>query len=244
MRKYCHDMKQLERLDCVWNSMRWWENIIMINRNSRLYLEFHTSGCLFNKDGVGWIGGGGGGAGGGGGGRGGEGEGIDWMWSNLIWRVNVWIALSYRWWRIWSAFQHGHVTATVPGVSMGTDRSWRHCWASHHVMYVSDLLRSPLILNRGKPSDSQWKSPIYIGILGMLSLLPVCNTFDVINWDYSLIEKRKEKNAVYFSLHLQWHYLLNCEVTAFVFICPSADDNNNATNAAVSSSLVSAIQRR
>ena len=48
----------------------------MINRNSRLYLEFHTSGCLFNKDGVGWIGGG---AGGGGRGRGGEGEGIDWM---------------------------------------------------------------------------------------------------------------------------------------------------------------------
>ena len=83
-------------------------------------------------------------------------------------------------------------------LSISPDRSWRHCWASHHVMYVSDLLRSPLILNRGKPSDSQWKSPIYIGILGMLSLLPVCNTFDVINWDYSLTEKRKEKKCCVF----------------------------------------------
>ena len=52
------------------------------------------------------------------------GEGIDWMWSNLIWRVNVWIALSYRWWRIWSAFQHSHVTATCS----------RSCYGNRQIM--------------------------------------------------------------------------------------------------------------
>ena len=77
---------------------------------------------------------------------------------------------------------------------------------------------------------------VFIGILG--KRIMICNAFDLINRDYIF----RRNFFLSFSSRHCCYYLTNGNVTAVVLSSKLRQGNNNAANAVVSSSLVSAGQ--